>query len=503
MGTPGSGKSASIIEPYISQTIGKGFSMVCYDYKYPVLSNHVYSEYLKCSEKTHDHYGNMSFMCLSLSDLRSSMRCNPIVPESITDMTDAFEMAEILLKNLCPETIEREDFFSRSAKALVASSIWYLRSYDDGEYCTLPHLVEFMSLDYKTLLGILQKCRDIGPIMTPFVGAMNEKAQNQLQGQLASAQMPLSTLNSKQLYWLLSKDEVSLDVNNPVSPIILCIGSNPARQKTYSAIIALICSRIFKLINVRGKNPSAIVLDEFPTVYLKGIDELIATARSNKVAVLLGAQDKIQIVRDYGVKEADAIVGTVGNIICGQVNGKTADEISRMFGERKVRHQSTTISDSGDSVHDDSRNEKLLPSSEIQTFSQGVFCGRVSDNSDTPIERKLFYGKVDYEKNRVGMGEPKSIPMSESFALAANAFLDDMFMNDCMGQKSLRSIIGEDAMLSLSHCDGEEKLSIILGMPSEIAEKTLAYLESEILEENYCRIKGDVERIVSSASDMQ
>lgn len=498
MGTPGSGKSASIIEPFISQTIGKGFSMVCYDYKYPVLSSHVYSQYLDSVSKSKGR-SLVSFMCLSPADLKSSMRCNPISPESIQDMTDAFEMAEILLKNLCPETIEKEDFFSRSANALVASSIWYLRSYNGGWYCTIPHLVEFMSQDYKTLLNILLKCQELRPIMTPFVGAMNEKAQNQLQGQLASAQMPLSMLNSRQLYWLLSKDEVHLDINNPYSPTILCIGSDPARQKTYSAVIALIFSRIFKLINVRGKNPSAIVLDEFPTVYLKGVDELIATARSNKVAVLLGAQDKSQIVRDYGVKEADAIVGTVGNIVCGQVNGKTADEISRMFGERKIRHLSTTRSDGGgDSVHDDSRNEKMLPSSEIQTFSQGVFCGRVSDNADTPIDSKLFYGKVDYNK-MTGENSPCPIPMSMSFSFAAGVLLDEIFVEGSTDYGALASIIGEEAMQTIALSEKGQRLTALLLLPSDLSRAALDYLEMRIVNENYLRIKEDVDGIVKDS----
>lgn len=47
VGTPGSGKTFSVIEPFIRQHSKKGFAMVVYDYKWPTLAQKLYYAYCK------------------------------------------------------------------------------------------------------------------------------------------------------------------------------------------------------------------------------------------------------------------------------------------------------------------------------------------------------------------------------------------------------------------------------------------------------------------------
>lgn len=226
-------------------------------------------------------------------------------------------------------------------------------------------------------------------------------AQDQLQGQIASAKIPLSRMISPALYWVMTGDDFSLDINNPKEPKILCVGNNPDRQNIYSAALGLYNSRIVKLINKKGQLKSSVIIDELPTIYFRGLDNLIATARSNKVAVCLGFQDYSQLTRDYGDKESKVIQNTVGNIFSGQVVGETAKTLSERFGKVLQKRQSMTINRQDKSTSISTQMDSLIPASKISNLTQGMFVGAVSDNFDERIEQKIFHCEIVVDNARV------------------------------------------------------------------------------------------------------
>ena len=302
LGTPGSGKSYCVINQFIKQQIAKGYALYCYDFKYPDLSTIVYNHLLQNRDK---YAGDVRFYVINFDDPRRSHRCNPINPAFMSDIADAYESAYVILLNLNKTWIQKQgDFFVESPIILLAAIIWYLKIFDGGKYCTFPHAIELLNKPYSDVFTILTSYRELENYLSPFMDAWKGGAMEQLQGQIASAKIPLSRMISPSLYWIMSGDDFTLDINNPEQPKVLCVGNNPDRQNIYSAALGLYNARIVKLVNRKGKLKSSILVDEVPTIYFRGLDTLIATARSNKVAVCLGAQDFSQLVRDYGEKEA-------------------------------------------------------------------------------------------------------------------------------------------------------------------------------------------------------
>jgi hypothetical protein len=341
LGTPGSGKSYAIVNNYIKQQIQKGFSMYIYDFKFDDLSVIAYNTLMNNLDK---YKVVPQFYVINFDNPRKSHRCNPINPASMTDISDAYESAYTIMLNLNKTWIQKQgDFFVESPIILLAAIIWYLKIYENGKYCTFPHAIEFLNQKYAETFPILTSYPQLENYLSPFMDAWEGGAQDQLQGQIASAKIPLSRMISPQLYWVMTGDDFSLDINNPNEPKILCVGNNPDRQNIYSAALGLYNSRIVKLINKKGQLKSAVIIDELPTIYFRGLDNLIATARSNKVAVCLGFQDFSQLKRDYGDKEAAVVMNTVGNIFSGQVVGESAKTLSERFGKVLQKRQSMTI----------------------------------------------------------------------------------------------------------------------------------------------------------------
>ena len=284
---------------------------------------------------------------------------------------------------------------------LLAAIIWYLRIYQGGKYCTFPHAIELLNKKYADVFTILRSYPELENYLSPFVDAWESDAQEQLQGQIASAKIPLSRMISPALYWVMTGDDFSLDINNPKEPKILVVGNNPDRQNIYSAALGLYNSRIVKLINKKGQLKSSVIIDELPTIYFRGLDNLIATARSNKVAVLLGFQDYSQLTRDYGDKESKVIQNTVGNIFSGQVVGETAKILSERFGKVLQKRQSMTINQREKSTSISTQMDSLIPASKISNLTQGMFVGAVADNFDERIEQKIFHCEIVVDNEKV------------------------------------------------------------------------------------------------------
>lgn len=415
LGTPGSGKSYAVVNNYIKQQISKGFALYLYDYKFDDLSIIAYNELLKNLDK---YRVKPEFYVINFDDPRRSHRCNPINPQFMADISDAYESAYTILLNLNKTWIQKQgDFFVESPIILLAALIWYLRIYKEGRYCTFPHAIEFLNKPYADIFTILTSYPSLENYLSPFMDAWKGGAQDQLQGQIASAKIPLSRMISPQLYWVMTGDDFTLDLNNPQAPKILCVGNNPDRQNIYSAALGLYNSRIVKLINKKGQLKSSIIIDELPTIYFRGIDNLIATARSNKVAVCLGFQDFSQLARDYGDKEAKVIQNTVGNIFSGQVVGETAKNLSERFGKILQQRQSVSINRQDTSTSINTQLDFLIPASKIANLSQGTFVGSVADNFGEEIDQKIFHSRIIVDSARVAAETKayKKIPVINDF----------------------------------------------------------------------------------------
>ena len=431
LGTPGSGKSYAVVNSFIKQQIEKGYSMYVYDFKFPDLSMIAYNHLINHLDS---YKIKPKFYVINFDDPRRSHRCNPIHPDFMTDISDAYESAYTIMLNLNKTWVQKQgDFFVESPIILFAAIIWFLRIYQDGKYCTFPHAIELLNRKYEDVFPILTSYPELENYLSPFMDAWQGGAMEQLAGQIASAKIPLSRMISPQLYWVMTGDEFTLDINNPEEPKILCVGNNPDRQNIYGAALGLYNSRIVKLINKKGMLKSSVIIDELPTIYFKGLDNLIATARSNKVAVCLGFQDFSQLIRDYGDKEAKVVINTVGNIFSGQVVGETAKTLSERFGKVLQKRQSISINRQDISTSINTQMDSLIPPSKISGLTQGMFVGSVSDNFDERIEQKIFHAEIviDTEKVRREEKAYKPIPVITDFT--------DSDGKDCMQETVLEN----------------------------------------------------------------
>lgn len=415
LGTPGSGKSFAVVNSYIKQQIEKGYAGYVYDFKFPDLSTIAYNHLL-----THQKGYKVipKFYVINFDDPSRSHRCNPLNPKFMTDISDAYESSYSIMLNLNRSWAAKQgDFFVESPTILFAAIIWFLRIYKEGKYCTFPHAIEFLNKPYEQIFPIMSSYPELENYLSPFLDAWLAGAADQLMGQIASAKIPLSRMISPALYWVMSADEFSLDINNPNEPKILCVGNNPDRQAIYGAALGLYNSRIIKIVNKKGKLKSSIIIDELPTVFIKGLDNLIATARSNKVAVLLGFQDFSQLIRDYTDKEAKVIINTVGNIFSGQVVGETAKTLSERFGKILQKRQSISINRNDKSTSISTQMDSMIPPSKISGLTQGMFVGSVADNFSERIDQKIFHCEIVVDAAKINEEEKnyQKIPVITNF----------------------------------------------------------------------------------------
>jgi len=399
LGTPGSGKSYFVIRHVITQHIKKGFSLFVYDFKYDDLSTLVYNTWLQNKK----YYQVMpQFFVINFDDLSRTHRCNPLAPETMLDITDAAESAHTILMGLNRQWIKRQgDFFVESPINFLTAIIWFLKKYNDGEYCTLPHVIELMQLDYDELFTVLRTEKDIEVLINPFVNAYLNDVMEQLEGQIATAKIAMARLSSPQLYYVLSGNDFTLDINNPEEPKLVCMGNNPQKIQIYGAVLSLYVNRLVKLVNQKGKLKSSLIFDEFPTIYLNGMDSLIATARSNQVATTLGVQDLSQLKKDYGRDLAEVIMGIVGNVISGQVTGETAKQLSDRIGKIMQDRQSLTINSGDTSISKSKQLDSAVPPSTISSLSAGEFVGLVADNPDCKLDLKAFHSEIINDHHRI------------------------------------------------------------------------------------------------------
>ncbi|WDF81156.1 conjugal transfer protein MobC [Mucilaginibacter sp. KACC 22773] len=395
-GSPGAGKSYFVIRHLITQHIKKGFSMLIYDFKYDDLSRIAYNALRQ--------HGGRSFYVINFENIMH--RSNPLEPDTMLDITDAIESSRTVMLGLNREWIKKQgDFFVESPINFVTALMWFLKKYQGGKYCTLPHVIELSLVEYKHLFGVLQSQPEIEVLINPFISAWKNEAYEQLEGQIASAKISLARLSSPQLYYVLSGNDFSLDINNPDDPKIVCLANNPQKSQVYGAVLSLYINRINKLVNRKNQQKCSLIFDEFPTIYFNGIDNLIATARSNKVAVTLAVQDYSQLKKDYGREQAEVIMNIVGNIVCGQVTGDTAKQLSERFGKINQVKESISINATDTSVSRSTQLDYAIPASKIAGLSSGEFVGMVADDPTNKIDLKAFHCQIQNDHEAISLEE--------------------------------------------------------------------------------------------------
>ena len=392
MGSPGAGKSYFVIQHIIRQHIEKGFSMFIYDFKYDDLTKIAYNHFLKYKQ---GYKVEPKFYIINFDDLSCCHRCNPLAPDGMTDITDAVESARTILLGLNRSWIKKQgEFFIESPINFVTAIIWFLRKYRNGEFCTLPHVIELMQADHDKLFTILRTEPEIEAYINPFVSAYLNGAAEQLEGQIDAAKIGMARLSSPILYYVMTGNDFTLDINNPQAPKIVCLANNPQKQEVYGAVLSLYISRMTKLVNQRGKIKSSLIFDEFPTIYFQGIDGLVATARSNKVATTIAVQDYSQLKNEYSREQAEVIMNIMGNVISGQASGDTAKFLSEKFGRILQDKESISINAMDTSVSRSKQLEQAVPASVISGLSSGEFVGIVADNPGEEITLKAFHAKI-------------------------------------------------------------------------------------------------------------
>ncbi|WP_025146611.1 conjugal transfer protein MobC [Pedobacter jeongneungensis] len=476
-GTPGAGKSYFVIRHLIDQLMGKGFSMFIYDFKYDDLSVIAYN----CLRKYIGRYKiKPKFYVINFDDLNRTHRCNPLDPAAMTDITDATEASRTIMMGLNRDWIKKQgDFFVESPINFLTAIIWYLKRYKDGKYCTLPHVIELMQADYEQLFTVLQQEEEIKVLINPFISAWKNEAMAQLEGQIASAKIGLARLSSPQLYYVLSGNDFSLDVNNPEEPKIICVGNNPQKLQVYGAVLSLYISRMIKLVNQKGKLKSALIFDEFPTIFFNNIDSLIATARSNKVATALAVQDFSQLKKDYGAEQSDVITGIVGNIIAGQVTGSTAKTLSETFGKIMQDRQSKSINSSDISISQSRQLDYAIPASKIASLSSGEFVGMVADNPEEKIALKMFHCEIHNDHDAIAREEKRyqSIPIVKAVSSeeikenyeSIKSQVADLLRSQCavIGSDEENDGNGKGSLLATSSVKQKKRLAKKKGNPKD------------------------------------
>jgi len=286
------------------------------------------------------------------------------------------------------------DFWVESSINFVTAIIWFLCNYEKGKYCTLAHVIELAQVSYDKLFSVLRTEPQIEVLVTPFVTAYINDAKEQLEGQIGGAIISLSKLSSPDLYYILSGNDFTLDINDNGQPKIVCIGNNPQKSQTYSAVLSLYIGAMSRLLNKKGKHKSSLIFDEFPTIYFGGIDKLIATARSCKVSTTIAVQDASQLKLYYSKEQAEVIMNIVGNVITGQVSGDTAKNLSERFGKTMQDRQTVALNSTDTTITYLKQLEMVIPINKIASLSSGEFVGMVADNPTEKIELKTFCCEV-------------------------------------------------------------------------------------------------------------
>ena len=513
VGTPGSGKTFSIIEPFIRQHSRKGFAMVVYDYKFPTLAQKLYYHY-KINQKAGNLPDGCKFNIINFVDVEYSRRVNPIQQKYIGNLAAASETAETLLESLQKGKKEggggSDQFFQTSAVNFLAACIYFFVNYKKvpydkdgnaliaemttdpktfiqkptgrvfdttgreveaaywlGKYSDMPHILSFLNQDYKVIFEVLETDPEVAPLLGPFQTAMKNNAMEQLEGMIGTLRVYTSRLATKESYWIFHKDgdDFDLKVSDPKNPSYLLIANDPEMESIIGALNALILNRLVTRVNTgQGKNvPVSIIVDELPTLYFHKIDRLIGTARSNKVSVALGFQELPQLESDYGKVGMQKVITTVGNVVSGSARAKeTLEWLSNdIFGKVVQLKKGVTIDRDKTSINLNENMDSLVPASKISDMPTGWICGQAAR---------------DFIKTKTGRGD--SMNIQESAEFQTSKFY-------CKTDFDMKEIAKEEA-------DYEHyKIPKFYTFPSKDAKERILY-------QNFVSVNADVKEMIKT-----
>ena len=430
IGTPGSGKSFGVINPAIRQMIAKGFCLCIYDFKFPDLAQIAYYHYLL--KKSKDSGYQYDFHVINLNEVEKSKRVNPFKKEYIQTLAEAQEMAESMVSSLQKGGSSSgggsDAFFTQSAINFLSSSIYFFATYENGKYSDLPHILSFMNRSYKEIFDTLFTNEEIGSLLSPFKTAYDNKAFDQLEGQIGTLKIFLSRLATKESFWVFSGDEVELKITNRDRPSILILASDPGTQDINSALYSSVLNRTLRLINSKHNLPGGIIADEFPTIYIHKIDNVVATARSNKVAVLLGLQEIPQLRQFYKKEVADTISAIVGNILSGSARDKnTLEWLEKLFGKIKQKSYSQSISQQGTTTTNNEKMDFMIPAGKIAALKTGEMVGMIAQGEENDTEEyktSAISGKINLDMKAIKQEEKNYVKMPEYYSFVDKRGID-------------------------------------------------------------------------------
>lgn len=422
VGTPGSGKSFSIINPAIRQLVKKGFSLCIYDFKFPDLAKIAYYHYL--DKKKRDKNYKHSFHVINLDHVERSRRINPLKREYVETLAQVQEISEaivIALQKGGGGGGGSQQYFTESAISFLAGCIGFLANYENGRYSTLAHLLAMLNRPYEEIFNALFSNEELHSLLSAFVTAYKNKAFDQLEGQVSTLKIPLSRLASKESYWVFSGDEIDLKISRKDNPSIVILASDPNTQTINSNLYSAVLNRILSLINTKGNLPSGVIADELPTIYIHKIDNLIATARSNKVAVLLGLQELTQFRQFYKKEVADTVVSVIGNVFSGAVRDRqTLEWIEKIGGKVKQQSHSMSINNNQTTYSIQERMDSLLPSGKVTSLTTGEMVGIIARDEGLSMSEyttSAFNGKINVSEKELAKEEKgyKELPTYANF----------------------------------------------------------------------------------------
>jgi type IV secretory pathway TraG/TraD family ATPase VirD4 len=409
IGFSGAGKSWYIIQNSIRQQIAKHYALFIFDFKYDDLSLVAYNAWLRHRS---EYPVPPKFYVISFDHLEYSHRCNPLHYAGMTDIADAGEAVRSFLLGLNMDWIDKAgDFWVESAVTFMTALTWYLRKYQNGKYCTLPHIMQLLQVDYDKLFSILQTEPQIRGYISAFVSAYKNDIMETLDNQLASLKISIARLSSPTLYYIMSGNDFTLDLNNPKAPKICCIGSSPQRSGIYSAVISLYANTINRLTNKKGKVRFSQIIDEAALFYVHRLSDTMATGRSNHISVTLALQDISQIRASYGRKQADVILNLPSNLIFGQCGGDSAKFVSDRIGKNVQSRGSLQTNSNETSFSQSEHLDTALPPAKISQLSAGEFVGVVADNPEEPVKYKAFHGKIIQDNKALDNAQAKYKPL--------------------------------------------------------------------------------------------
>jgi len=414
IGPPGSGKTFGLINPAIRQMIAKNFCCCIYDFKFPALGEIAYYHYLMKKQKDKKYKHN--FFVINLNEVEKSKRCNPFKKDYIATLADAQEIAEAMVSSLQKGgsgSGGSEQFFTQSAINFLSSCIYFFAEYDNGRFSSLPHILSFINHSYQEIFDTLFSNEELASLLSPFKTAYDNQAFDQLEGQIGTLKIFLSRLATKESFWIFTGDEIPLKITDRSNPSIIILASDPSTQDINSALYSAILNRLTRLINDKGNLPGAIIADEFPTIYIHKIDNVVATARSNRVAVVLGMQEIPQLKQFYKREVAETISAVAGNIFAAGARDKnTLDWLNKLFGKIKQKSQSISISNGQTNLSIQEKMDFMIPAGKIASLRTGEIVGMVARNeqSDTSeYKSSAVAGKINLNMNEIKQ-EEKNLP---------------------------------------------------------------------------------------------